>query len=92
MQNLNAEHLPALCQNLTPELKEKVKNEAQKLGVSAQKLDDYKNITFSQPQVNQDVDEQQWEIGFCAKRVYHSNHLPSFCKDKPELKEKIIPG
>ena len=31
----------------------------------------------------------QWLIEFCVKRVVNSNHLPSFCENKPELKEKI---
>ncbi len=32
---------------------------------------------------------EQWLIEFCSKRVFNSNHLPSFCENKPELKEKI---
>ena len=48
--------------------------------IEAQKDNNQKALT---------VEEEQWYIEFCAKRVFYSNYLPSFCEDKSQLKEKI---
>jgi hypothetical protein len=35
------------------------------------------------------VEEEPWEIEFCAKRIYYSNYAPPFCEDQPQEKIEV---
>jgi hypothetical protein len=76
-----------LCQDLTPDVKQKVQIEAQKLGVSVQKVENSTQNSPSTPNQNQPNEEEL--IPVCAMNLYLGNQLPDCEKLSPNAKIEV---
>jgi hypothetical protein len=76
-----------LCQDLTPDVKQKVQIEVQKLGVSAQKVED--STQNSPPTPNQTQPNEEQLISFCAMNLYLGNQLADCEKLSPNAKIEV---